>query len=98
MQDLGLRRQAPLTPPTDLESAATRDFAAIMNAILTEAFALHLKMKKCQWQMGRRNHRDYDRLLGEHAGQLFALADPIAELIRKAGGTTLKSAGHLERI
>jgi starvation-inducible DNA-binding protein len=41
--------------------------------------------------------RDYHLLLDEHADQLFAMTDPVAERIRKLGGSTLKSIGHSSR-
>src|SRR4029079_4555438 len=41
--------------------------------------------------------RDYHLLLDEHAEQLFAMTDPIAERIRKIGGGTLKSIGQISR-
>ena len=36
-------------------------------------------------------------MLDEQAGELFAMTDPIAERIRKLGGGTLKSIGHIAR-
>ncbi|HZI48054.1 MAG TPA: DNA starvation/stationary phase protection protein, partial [Pyrinomonadaceae bacterium] len=42
--------------------------------------------------------RDYHLLLDEHADQLFAMTDPIAERVRKIGGQTLKSIGDISRI
>jgi starvation-inducible DNA-binding protein len=42
--------------------------------------------------------RDYHLLLDEHADQLYAMTDPIAERIRKLGGSTLRSIGHIARI
>ena len=41
--------------------------------------------------------RDYHLLLDEQADQLFAMTDPIAERIRKVGGRTLRSIGHIAR-
>jgi starvation-inducible DNA-binding protein len=41
--------------------------------------------------------RDYHLLLDEQAIQLFAMTDPIAERIRKVGGRTLRSIGHIGR-
>ena len=37
-------------------------------------------------------------LLDEHAMQLFAMTDPIAERICKLGGLTLRSIGHIARL
>ena len=41
--------------------------------------------------------RDYHLLLDEQADQLYAMTDPIAERVRKIGGTTLRSIGHISR-
>jgi starvation-inducible DNA-binding protein len=37
-------------------------------------------------------------MLDEQSVQLFAMTDPIAERVRKVGGTTLRSIGHIARI
>ena len=92
------RRQAPLTTRTDLEHSATRDIAGAMNAILADVFALYLKTKNFHWHMSGPHFRDYHLLLDEQADQLFAMTDPIAERVRKLGGPTLKSIGHISRI
>lgn len=42
--------------------------------------------------------RDYHLLLDEQADALYAMTDPIAERIRKTGGSTLRSTGHIGRI
>jgi starvation-inducible DNA-binding protein len=42
--------------------------------------------------------RDYHLLLDEQADQLYAMTDPIAERIRKTGGNTLRSIGHIARM
>jgi len=42
--------------------------------------------------------RDYHLLLDEQGDQLFAMTDPIAERIRKIGGSTLRSIGHIARL
>ena|SRR3954453_18442411 len=91
------RREAPLQARTDLTSLATKDIAAAMNAILADVFALYLKTKNFHWHMSGPHFRDYHLLLDEHADQLFAMTDPIAERIRKIGGLTLRSIGHISR-
>jgi starvation-inducible DNA-binding protein len=94
---LKARRQAPLTTPTDLKPAATKDVAAAMNGILADVFALYLKTKNFHWHLSGPHFRDYHEMLDEQADQLFAMTDPIAERIRKLGGTTLRSIGHIAR-
>jgi starvation-inducible DNA-binding protein len=98
IQELKERRNAPLATPTDLSSSATKDIAGAMNAILADVFALYLKTKNFHWHMSGPHFRDYHLLLDEHADQLFAMTDPVAERIRKVGGPTLKSIGHISRI
>jgi starvation-inducible DNA-binding protein len=96
-QDLKLERKAPLVTPTDLKGAATKDIAGAMNAILADVFALYLKTKNFHWHMSGPHFRDYHLLLDEQADQLYAMTDPIAERIRKVGGSTLRSIGHIAR-
>ena len=92
------RREAPLATPTDLTRSATKDIAGAMNAILADVFALYMKTKNFHWHMSGPHFRDYHLLLDEHADQLFAMTDPIAERVRKLGGLTLKSIGHISRL
>jgi len=97
MHDLKARRMAQMTTSTDLNAAATKDVAAALNGILADAFALYLKTKNFHWHMSGRHFRDYHLLLDEQAGQILAMTDPVAERIRKVGGSTLKSIGHISR-
>src|SRR5437016_12782076 len=91
------RRDAPLETPTDLTRSATKDITGAMNAILADVFALYLKTKNFHWHMSGPHFRDYHLLLDEQAEQLFAMTDPIAERVRKLGGLTLRSIGHIAR-
>jgi starvation-inducible DNA-binding protein len=97
VQRLKALRKAPLATPTDLKDAATKDIAAAMNGILADVFALYLKTKNFHWHMSGPHFRDYHLMLDEQADQLYAMTDPIAERIRKVGGTTLRSIGHIAR-
>jgi starvation-inducible DNA-binding protein len=90
-------QRAPLNTPTDLKAAATKDISGALNGILADVFALYLKTKNFHWHMSGPHFRDYHLLLDEQADQLFAMTDPIAERIRKVGGTTLRSIGHIAR-
>ena len=96
--DLKQRQQAPLITPTDLGAEASKEIAGGMNAILADVFALYLKTKNFHWHMSGPHFRDYHLLLDEHADQIYAMTDPIAERIRKVGGTTLRSIGHIARL
>lgn len=94
---LHARRRLPLATPTDLKPAATREISATMNAVLADVYALYLKTKNFHWHMSGPHFRDYHLLLDEQALQLSAMTDPIAERVRKVGGTTLRSIGHIAR-
>src|SRR5712692_4834577 len=95
--ELRQRRDAPLTTPTDLTRSATKDIAGAMNAILADVFALYLKTKNFHWHMSGRHFRDYHLLLDEHATQIFAMTDDIAERARKIGGTTIHSISDIAK-
>lgn len=96
-RELERRQEAALITPTDLTAEATRDVAGAMNAILADVFALYLKTKNFHWHMSGPHFRDYHLLLDEQADQLFAMTDPIAERVRKLGGLTIRSIGHIAR-
>jgi starvation-inducible DNA-binding protein len=92
------RQRSPLATPTDLSAEATRDISGAMNAMLADVFALYLKTKNFHWHMSGPHFRDYHLLLDEQADQLFAMTDPIAERVRKIGGNTITSIGHIARL
>ena len=77
------RRKASLKTPTGLGEGATKDISGALNALLADVFALY---------------RDYHLLLDEQSEQIFATTDDIAERVRKIGGTTLRSIGHIGRL
>jgi len=95
--DSKARLGAALRTPTDMKANATQDIAAAMNGILADVFALYLKTKNFHWHMSGPHFRDYHLMLDEQSDQIFAMTDAIAERIRKVGGTTLRSIGHIAR-
>jgi len=66
--------------------------------LLADTFALYLKTKNFHWHMSGSHFRDYHLLLDEQGDQIFAMTDAIAERVRKIGGTTLRSVGHIGRL
>ena len=92
VQDLALET------PSDLTSKATEDIAASLTTLLADTFALYLKAKNFHWHMSGRHFRDYHLLLDEQGTQIFAMTDPMAERVRKIGGMTLRSIGHISRL
>src|SRR5215813_5023448 len=96
--DAKTRRMAPIATPTDLGSQATKDISAALNLLLADFFALYLKTKNFHWHVSGPHFRDYHLLLDEQADQLYATSDPIAERVRKLGGNTVRSIGHISRL
>jgi starvation-inducible DNA-binding protein len=98
MKKAAERRKAPLATPTDLNSNAVRDVSAGLNQLLADTFALYLKTKNFHWHVSGVHFRDLHLLFDEHGDQIFAMTDDIAERVRKIGGTTLRSIGHIARL
>lgn len=98
MSKVAGRRKAPLETPTDLKSNAVRDVSAGLNQLLADTFALYLKTKNFHWHVSGVHFRDFHLLFDEHADQIFAMTDDIAERVRKIGGTTLRSIGNIARL
>jgi starvation-inducible DNA-binding protein len=94
----GDRKTARLRTPTSLGSEATRDISGALNSLLADFFALYMKTKNFHWHVSGPHFRDYHLLLDEQADQIYATTDPIAERVRKLGGTTLRSIGHIGRL
>src|SRR5712691_6540982 len=82
---------------TDLSGDAVVQISDALRKLLADVFTLYVKTKNFHWHMSGTHFRDYHLLLDEHADQLFAMTDPIAERIRKIGGVTLRSIGHISR-
>ncbi|MGN6468344.1 MAG: Dps family protein [Rhizobiaceae bacterium] len=91
-------RKAPLATPSNLGSNASKDIAAGLTALLADVFALYVKTKNFHWHMSGPHFRDYHLLLDEHATQIFAMTDDVAERARKVGGTTLRSVGQIAKL
>lgn len=92
------RRAPALATPSDLSKDATRDLSAALNRLLADVFALYLKTKNFHWHVSGPHFRDYHLLLDDHATEIFAMTDAIAERNRKIGGNTIRSIGHISRL
>ena len=79
-------------------AAMTRDIEGSLNALLADIFALYLKTKNFHWHVSGPHFRDYHLMLDEQATHLFAMTDAIAERVRRLGGSTLRSIGHIARL
>jgi starvation-inducible DNA-binding protein len=96
--DTSRKPAAPLDTPTDLALEAVSRISARLNEILATTFALYLKTKNFHWHVSGPHFRDYHLLLDEHADQIFASTDEIAERVRKIGGVTLRSIGQISKL
>jgi starvation-inducible DNA-binding protein len=88
------QRLAPLATPTDLASNAVNDISGGLTVVLADMFALYLKTKNFHWHVSGPHFRDYHLRVDDQATQ----TDAIAERVRKIGGTTLRSVGHIGRL
>ena len=89
---------AALDTPTDLDSAAVAAVSEALNGLLADSYALYLKTKNFHWHVSGPHFRDYHLLLDEQAADVLGATDDMAERVRKIGGTTLRSIGHIAQL
>ena len=92
------RKKPSLHAPSDIDPQVVKEIPGGLNALLADVFSLYLKTKNFHWHMTGTHFRDFHLLLDDHADQIFAMTDDIAERVRKIGGTTLRSTGHIARL
>ena len=92
------QRMAPMSTPSGLGHVAVIELAAALNGLAADLFALYLKTKNFHWHISGPHFRDYHLLFDDQADQIFATIDPVAERVRKLGGTTLRSIAHVARL
>ncbi|HWN58722.1 MAG TPA: DNA starvation/stationary phase protection protein [Methylomirabilota bacterium] len=82
---------------TDLSGDAVVEISSELRKLLADVFTLYVKTKNFHWHMSGKHFRDYHLLLDEHATQIFAMTDDIAERARKIGGPTIHSIGDIAK-
>lgn len=82
---------------SDLSAEGVIEISASLRQLLADVFTLYIKTKSFHWHITGRHFRDYHLLLDDHAGQIFAMTDEIAERGRKIGGATIRSIGDIAR-
>ena len=87
-----------LETPTDLQQEEVQAVVQAINPIIADAFALYVKTKNFHWHLASSHFRDYHLLLDEQAESIFASIDPLAERVRRIGGTTIRSISHISRL
>ena len=86
------------TSPQGFSSDAVSALADVLNLLLADAFGLYMKTKNFHWHVSGPHFRDYHLLFDEQASEILAITDAIAERVRKLGGATLRSIGHIARL
>jgi len=92
------RAAAALDTPTDLDETAVNAISEALNGLLADSYALYLKTKNCHWHVSGPHFRDYHLLLDDQATEILSVTDDMAERVRKIGGTTLRSIGHISKL
>lgn len=88
----------PLQTPTDLSGAAVQEISQVLNGLLADTIAVYLKTKNFHWHVSGPHFRSYHLLLDEQAESIEKSIDVLAERVRKIGGTTIRSIGHVARL
>ena len=88
----------PISTPTDLTPEDTEAIAKAVNPLVADALALYVKTKNFHWHLAGSHFRDFHLLFDEHAEQILESVDVLAERVRKIGGTTIRSIGHIAQL
>jgi starvation-inducible DNA-binding protein len=89
--------KSAIQTPTDLSHKGVEEISSALRQLLADVFALYVKTKNFHWHLSGRHFRDYHLLLDEHAEQIFAMTDDVAERTRKIGGITLHSISDISQ-
>jgi starvation-inducible DNA-binding protein len=89
---------APLATPTDLRPNEAQAVVEAVNPLIADSYALYLKTKNYHWHLASSHFRDYHLLFDEQADSILASVDPMAERIRRIGGTTIRSISHISQL
>src|SRR5258708_292495 len=95
---LRVRLDSPPSPRLGSASKCVDEVQDALNTLLADLFTLYFKAKNFHWHLSGPHFRDYHLLLDGHADQIFSITDEVAERVRKIGGTTIRSVGHIVRL
>jgi starvation-inducible DNA-binding protein len=87
-----------LATVTDLKPQGTQEITEALNPLVADLFALYVKTKNFHWHLSGSHFRDHHLLLDEHANQIIAAIDSLAERVRRIGGTTVRSISHISQL
>ncbi|MFS1525561.1 Dps family protein [Microbulbifer sp. 2304DJ12-6] len=97
-ETLHTKEHTRLNTPTDLGERAREDITGSVNTLLADTFGLFMKTKNFHWHVSGPHFRDYHLLFDEQAEEILDITDVLAERVRKLGGTTLHSIGHIAKL
>jgi starvation-inducible DNA-binding protein len=86
---------SPLATPTGIKPDDVKVIVETVNPLIADSFALYVKSKHFHWHLFGPHFRDYHLLFDEQAESILDGIDPLAERLRKIGGTTIRSIGHI---
>lgn len=89
---------AQLATKTDLNEQEVKAITEAVNPLIADSFALYVKTKNFHWHLYGSHFRDYHLLFDEHADAIFEAIDIMAERVRRIGGTTIRSIGHISQL
>lgn len=89
---------AELATVTDLRPEEAEAVTKAVNPLIADAFALYVKTKNFHWHLYGPRFRDLHLLFDEHADAIFDSIDVMAERVRRVGGTTIRSIGHIAEL
>jgi starvation-inducible DNA-binding protein len=87
-----------LATPTDLRLEEAQAVCDAVNPLIADALALYVKTKNFHWHLSGSHFRDYHLLLDEQADSILESVDILAERVRRVGGTTIRSIGHISQL
>jgi len=96
--DITKRAESLARTPSGLGAQGVAEISKALTALLADLFALYVKTKNFHWHISGPHFRDYHLLLDDQSAQILATTDPIAERVRKIGGTTLRSIGQIAQL
>jgi starvation-inducible DNA-binding protein len=102
-EGMAVRTKSPTAPtqlatPTDLRPAEVQAICDAVNPLIADSLALYVKTKNFHWHVSGAHFRDYHLLFDEQAESLLESVDVLAERVRRVGGTTIHSIGHISQL
>jgi len=97
-KDVKARKSAALATPDRSRRQRHQGPDGRPHILLADVYALYIKTKNFHWHMSGPHFRDYHLLLDDQATEIDAMTDVIAERVRKLGGGTIRSIGHIKRL